>query len=160
MSWLKKVKKATASEVLESGAKLADSLVTTEKDKITGKKEIAIVAQDAQLQAMKVQSDIIRAEMNGNNLQRSWRPISGLTLLFIVFSAYFLFPVINLFLQDDNLHELIIQMKSDDRFWNAFKILIGGLVGSRGVEKVSAIITKNIDLPFLRKKDRKGQIEK
>lgn len=40
-------------------------------------------------------------------------------------------------------------------FWELLKLGLGGYVIGRSAEKIANSVTKNVDLPFLRKKDRK-----
>lgn len=70
----------------------------------------------------KEQSSVIRAEAQGNVLQRSWRPIVMLTFTFIVLLGAFVpLPLLD---------------KSSE-FWNLLEIGLGGYVVGRSVEKVT-----------------------
>ena len=43
-----------------------------------------------------------------------------------------------------------------DQFWGLLKIGIGGYIGGRSLEKITSKVTENVDLTFLKKKDRKN----
>jgi hypothetical protein len=77
--------------------------------------------------------------MQGNWLQKSWRPLVMLTFtIMIVLGAFKEIPY----------------LESSSQFWQLLELGLGGYVIGRTVEKVSETVTQNIDLTFLKKKDR------
>lgn len=74
----------------------------------------------------------LQAELSGNWLQRSWRPILMLICIFIVFNNYVLFPYVNLFFPGK---ALILNL--DDNIWDLIKIGVGGYTVGRSMEKVA-----------------------
>ena len=79
-------------ELFRPVTKIVDDLHTSEEEKFTIKKEMAKLESDIQLrvleyekQMIQAKSSIINTEANGQSwLQRSWRPITMLTFLFLV----------------------------------------------------------------------------
>lgn len=117
--------------------------ITTDEQKLAAKNQLTKITTDALTQALSYQRDVLTAELNGNALQRNWRPITMLAFAFIVVYRYFIAPV---------CHLELIEMPQD--FWDLLKLGIGGYVVGRSVEKVATTVTQNTDLTFLKKKDR------
>ena len=90
-----------------------------------------------------VQASVIKTEMSGNILQRSWRPLLMLTFGFILVCKWFGWT------NPEIPETLELELLS------IIKIGLGGFVVARSVEKVSDSVTKNIDLSMLKKKERK-----
>jgi hypothetical protein len=84
------------------------------------------------LEQMKAQKDIILGEIQGeSSLQRNWRPILMLTIVFIVANNYILFPYINLFFPGASV---ILELPT--ALWNLMQIGVGGYVIGRSGEKI------------------------
>lgn len=126
--------------VVNEVGKVVDNVVTTDSERSTLKNQLSQVVLDALIRIEQIQADIIIAEAQGNWLQRSWRPMLMLVFGVIVIVATF---------WEVQLHNV------PDNFWSLLKIGIGGYVGGRSVEKVADTVTRNIDLSYLRKRDRK-----
>ncbi|MCG8410659.1 MAG: holin family protein, partial [Bacteroidales bacterium] len=94
------------------------------------------------------QRDIILAEAKGNWLQRSWRPIVMLSFTFVVLYAYFLQPAFF-------PNSVDVKNALPSEFWQLLNIGVGGYVIGRSAEKISTNVTKNADITFFKKKDRK-----
>jgi len=73
-----------------------------------------------------------------------------LAFVFIVIFHFFIYPLIRVF--NPELPEL---PELEAYFWELLKIGLGGYVVGRSVEKVAETMTKNTDLSFLKRKDRK-----
>ena len=124
ISWLK--------NIFSSGSAIKDTLSgvgTLAKDireVITGdldpekKADILLKSKELEYKFQELASNIIIAEANGSWLQRSWRPITMLTFLFIIVSHYY----------------GIIEMEIASEMWLLMQIGIGGYIGGRTIEKV------------------------
>lgn len=75
----------------------------------------------------KEQASVLRAEAQGNWLQRSWRPLVMLTFTFIVLLGAFV-P--------------IPLLENTSEFWNLLEVGLGGYVIGRSLEKVTGKIRK------------------
>lgn len=75
------------------------------------------------------QERLLSAEMGGNWLQRSWRPIVMLALAAVVLVGTF----VPLPMLDDN-----------SRFWDLLEIGLGGYILGRGVEALPALLGKRV----------------
>lgn len=121
-----------------------DANITNEEEKLAKKNELTEILTTKISEVIGFQRDILVTELNGNGLQRNWRPIVMLAFAFIVVYRYFIAPVFHLELID-----------MPEKFWGLLELGMGGYVIGRSVEKVADTLTKNIDLPLIRKKDRK-----
>lgn len=74
---------------------------------------------------MELQAAIIKAEANGNWLQRSWRPILALSFGFCVVYSMFIAKAFNL-----------PNTELPERFWDLLELMIGGYVVWRSGEKI------------------------
>lgn len=75
----------------------------------------------------KEQASLVRAEAQGNWLQRSWRPLVMLTFTFIVLLGAFV-P--------------IPLLENTSEFWNLLEVGLGGYVIGRSLEKVTGKIRR------------------
>lgn len=121
-----------------------DANLTNDEEKLAKKNELTEILTTKISEVISFQRDILVTELNGNGLQRNWRPIVMLAFAFIVIYRYFIAPVFHLELID-----------MPEKFWALLELGMGGYVIGRSVEKVADTLTKNIDLPLIRKKDRK-----
>jgi len=113
-------------------AALANSIigkfVTDPKDRIALSEQVA--AQQASLEqaALDASKSTILAEEQGQSwLQKSWRPIASLTLMFIIlYSGVFV----------SILHLPQINMNGvPPELWSTFKLCVGGYMGLRTLDK-------------------------
>ncbi|OFY83633.1 MAG: hypothetical protein A3F72_15260 [Bacteroidetes bacterium RIFCSPLOWO2_12_FULL_35_15] len=135
-------------EVTGAVGKTLDATLTSDDEKLTAKNQLAEIVEKSLTEAISFQRDVLVAEIQGNALQRNWRPIVMLSFAFIVVYHYFIAPLFHL--QDIELPE---------KFWGLLELGMGGYVIGRSVEKVADTLTKNIDLPFLKKRDRDENIK-
>lgn len=126
----------------EAGAQIGDiveKFIPSDDKKSEAKKELTEVVLAAINKSLELQADVLKTEMTGNWLQKSWRPITMLTFTaIIVFGAFREIPY----------------LESTSPFWQLLELGLGGYVVGRSVEKVAETVTQKIDLPFLKKKDR------
>ncbi|WP_109829857.1 3TM-type holin [Reichenbachiella versicolor] len=148
MGLFSKIFSKGAKDILSEGGKIVDNLSTSDDEKLRAKNELSNIVFNAMNNVQNAQRDIITAEASGNWLQRSWRPIVMLTFAFIVVYAYFIEPA---FVNTADP----ISKNIDPKFWTLLEIGIGGYVVGRSAEKIATTVTKNVDIPFVRKKDRK-----
>ncbi len=140
MSFISKIFSKGAKDIIDSGSNMIDELSTSDDEKLSAKARLSKIVLDALSGLQDAQRDIILTEAKGNFLQRSWRPLIMLSFaLLIILGAFMEIPYLN-----DN-----------SPFWDLLKIGMGGYVIGRSAEKISDNITRNIDIPFIKKKDRK-----
>lgn len=108
-------------------SEIIDKLVTTKKERLSLQKDIMNVINVYGSKIMNVQKEVVLAEVNGNSLQRCWRPIIMLAFGFIVIYEYFISKVFGLPVAD-----------LPPNFWNLLEIGLGGFVIGRSAEKISA----------------------
>ena len=142
MSNIKIIKEAVEG-VLSGASGIIDSLPSNEK-KQSAKNELSGIVLSELNNALESQEEVLKAEINGNWLQRSWRPLIMLGFGFIVMYSKFIAPAFGLPNTELNVE-----------FWDLLQLGIGGYVVGRSVEKIAHSVTKNIDVSFLKKKNRK-----
>ena len=105
-------------------------LATDIREAIKGKEISPDKLIDTYLEVAKLQSSIINTEMQGNFLQKSWRPLLMLMIMLIILNNYILFPY---FPNSLEMLELPAQL------WEILKLGLGGYVVGRSVEKAVKI---------------------
>lgn len=151
MKWLTEL---FGGKIVEDAGKAIDALSTSADEKAQAKNKLSATVLDALNRMQEAQRDVLVAEITGSKIQRLWRPVVMLTFAFIVTFHFFIYPLIRTFNPD--LPEL---PPLEAYFWELLKIGLGGYVIGRSVEKVASTVTKNTDLSFLRKKDRRQAIK-
>ena len=145
---LSKIFNGGAKDILSEGNRLIDTLSSTDEEKSLAKNRLSGIVFDALNNMQNAQKAVITTETTGNWLQRSWRPVVMLAFAFIIFYSYFLQPA---FFPE----AVSVESKIPEKFWSLLELGLGGYVIGRSVEKVAGTVTKNVDLPYVRKKDRK-----
>jgi hypothetical protein len=140
--WDKIFGKAT-SDITKTIGDTIDSLSTSDEEKLAAKEKLTQTVMTNLVNANQTAASIVLAESNGNWLQRSWRPILMLAFGFIIIYRYFISPV---------FHLEAIELPGD--FWDLLQLGIGGYVVGRSVEKVADTVVKNVDISFVKKKNR------
>ena len=125
MSWLKTLFTKEASNLVDSIGEAFDKNFTKEEERIKAKTELLAMANDFILKVSQVKADVLKVELSGNWLQRSWRPIIMLSFGFIVIYRYFVAPTFSL-----PMAEL------PENFWNLLELGLGGYVIGRSAEKI------------------------
>ena len=138
-----KLFKSGLKETIDVAGGVVDNLSTTDEEKLNAKNELAKIITESLNKLTAMQSTMLMAEANGNWLQRSWRPILMLSFGFVVIYSKFIAPAFNL-----------PNTTLEDSFWELLNIGMGGYLIGRSVEKVAETVTKNVDMTFLKKKDR------
>lgn len=131
-------------KTIESAGKLVDNITTTDEEKQTLKNELAKIINDGFTTTANVVRDVTIADQTGNWLQRSWRPILLLLFGFVLLVNYTIFPMIN---------RPAIDFPTE--FWTFLEIIVPTAVVARSFDKSSGSLLKNIDLPFMKRRDRK-----
>lgn len=129
--------------VVKSIGDTIDGLSTSDQEKAEAKEKLTNTVMTHLVTALQAQKDVIVSETQGNWLQRSWRPILMLSFGFIIIYRYFLSQVFIL---------PAVDLPVD--FWELLNLGIGGYVVGRSVEKVADTVVKNVDISFIKKKDR------
>lgn len=143
MNIIKKLLTGTGKEILDSAGGVIDTIATNDEEKLSAKNRLTEIVTKALNELSLAQAKVLEIELSGNKLQRNWRPAVMVTFAFIItyryfFSLVFGFPAIEL----------------PDQFWDLLEIGLGGYVIGRSLEKVTDKVTSNIDMTFLKKKDR------
>jgi hypothetical protein len=130
------------SNTVEAVGSIIDNVFTNDEEKSTAKKQLAEVVLKSLNDVAEVQGEVIKTEMKGNFLQKSWRPLMMLTFGIILVCKWF------------GLTNDAIPLELELQLLDIVKLGLGGYVVGRSVEKVATTVTKNIDMPFLKKKNR------
>jgi hypothetical protein len=140
--WDKIFGKAT-SDITKTIGETIDNLSTSDDEKLAAKEKLTQTVMTNLVNANQTAASIVLSEATGNWLQRSWRPILMLSFGFIIIYRYFIAPV---------FHLQAIDLPVD--FWDLLQMGIGGYVVGRSVEKVADTVVKNVDISFVKKKNR------
>lgn len=134
----------TAGKIIDSASGLIDGVVTTDQQKLSLKNQLSEIVLDNLGSLQSMQSKVILAESSGSKLQRNWRPLVMLSFAVIVVYAKFIAPAFGL-----------PNAELEPDFWKLLEIGLGGYIIGRSAEKITDRVTANIDMSFLKKKDRK-----
>jgi hypothetical protein len=94
-------------------------------------------AEKAEIAYREAQAKVIIAEAQGESwLQRNWRPILMLTIVFIVANNYVIAPYISLF----GYKSLALELP--ETMWNLMNIGVGGYVVGRSGEKIATAVAE------------------
>lgn len=132
-----------AAEVTRTISETIDNLSTSDEEKSAAKEKLTNTVMTHLVSAIEAQASIIATEAKGNFLQRSWRPILMLAFGFIIIYRYFLSQVLD-----------VPAIDLPYEFWNLLEVGLGGYVIGRSVEKVADTVVKNVDISFVKKKNR------
>lgn len=107
------------------------------------------LTHDIESQLVGIQSDIITAkasiivaEAQGASwMQRSWRPITMLSFVFIIFNNYVFVPYGVAILGED----VIPMLDIPPGMWSLLTVGIGGYIGGRSYEKVAKIKADSVN---------------
>jgi hypothetical protein len=143
MGLLDRILTGQAKELTDSIGGILDETITTDKEKLEQKERISNLVLTKLTEVVSAQKEVLVTEMQGTKLQRNWRPILMLCFGFIVIYSKFIAVAFGL---PNTLLE--------PQFWDLLSLGIGGYVVGRSVEKVADTVTKNIDISFIKKKNR------
>lgn len=108
-------------------------LATDIREAIKGKEITPDKLIETYLEIAKIQSTVLTTEMQGNWLQRSWRPLLMLMIMLIIMNNYILFPY---------FPEKLEMLELPNHLWEILKLGLGGYVVGRSVEKAVKIYKK------------------
>ncbi len=145
MDFLNKLFSSSASKLTDSIGGAIDKISTSDEEKQKLKNQLSMIILNSFTELARLSASVILTEMNGNWLQRSWRPILFLSFGFTVLYCKFIQPA---FFSDKP--SVILE----EHFWILLELGITGGVLSRGVEKIAKTLTNGVDLPFLQKRNR------
>jgi len=122
-------------QIFKPATELIDNLHTSEEEKLNAKTAmleaqmgLGMKVLDYEAQLMQAKSSIVVAEAQGQSvLQRTWRPITMLTFLFLVVA--------------DSFGQLPFRLASEA--WTLLQLGLGGYVAGRSGEKIVSTLKKN-----------------
>lgn len=136
-----------AKSIIDSAGTIIDNIAVSDDEKAKAKEQLTNIVLTNLNQLKATQGEVLKAEMTGNKLQRNWRPLMMLTFGTILVCKWFGWT-------DASIPEAL-EMKLMD----IIELGLTGYVAGRSLEKISENVTKNVDLSFLKKKDRKDILE-
>lgn len=132
---VKQIFTAGADKIVSSVGNALDDNLTNQEEKMAIKKDIQDKILDTFSDLSTMATNALLAELNGNWLQRSWRPIIMLAFAAIVVYNYFVAYLFGL---------PTVTLEKD--FWNLLEIGLGGYVIGRSAEKIVGTVTDKIDI--------------
>jgi hypothetical protein len=143
MSTLKKIFSGPAKELVSEVGGIIDNLSTSNEEKSNAKERLTVIVTGVLTKVVEIASSNIQSESKGNWLQRSWRPITMLVFVIVIVCKWF------------GLTDAGISEQESLELLSIIKLGLGGYVAGRSVEKVVEKVVENIDIPFLKRKERK-----
>jgi hypothetical protein len=131
-----------SSNAIKDIGGVVDNLVTGDEEKSQAKAALTQIVLTSLNDVANAQADVLKTEMQGNWLQRSWRPL--VMLAFVVL----------LIIRWTGISSHPIDLSLELKLMDIIELGLGGYVVGRSVEKVASTVTQNIDMPFLKKKNR------
>ena len=131
-------------ELTGSIGSVIDGLTTSDQEKLEAKNRLTEIVTEKLSELAAYQKEVLLAELSGSKLQRNWRPLVMLSFAAIVVYAKFIAPAFGL-----------PNAPLEPEFWTLLEIGLGGYVVGRSLEKITGKVTENIDMTFLRKKNRR-----
>jgi hypothetical protein len=147
MGKLKDIFSSGAEKLVGTIGDAIDKNVTNEEEKLSLKERISELVISAVLSMYQTRANIVIKEMDGNWLQRSWRPIIMLTCGAILVCMSFGWGTSSM---SENLKIEVLGL---------LKMGIGGFIAGRSLEKITDKVTRNMDVSMLRKKERADKFE-
>lgn len=138
----------TAKGIVEGTGHIIDKLVVNDQEKLNAKKALTEVVMNNLSHLATAHKEVLKTELSGTKLQRNWRPIVMLSFAFIIVYHYFLQPLLAFWWP-------VPMIQLPTQFWGLLELGLGGYVIGRSVEKVATTVTENVDISFLKKRDRK-----
>ena len=122
-------------KLLDKGLGVVDQLVL---DKDLAAKIKAEIKQSVENNAHDLDmagADIVKSEASGESwLQRNWRPILMLTIVFIIFNNYVMVPYLSLFT------DKVVVLELPGGLWALLNVGVGGYVVGRSGEKIAKTV--------------------
>lgn len=115
-----------------------DNLITSKEER----GQVTALLTEKITSLLSIQANIVKEEMKGNWLQKSWRPLIMLSFGFIIFYHYFLSQVFGLPVID-----------LPDKFWSLLEIGMGGYVIGRSAEKIIGSVSSGFGFNKKKGKD-------
>jgi hypothetical protein len=139
MSVLSLILSRGAAQLVENIGEAFDANFTSKEEKLEARNALMEQAASLTRDLQDARSRLVMAEISGNWIQRSWRPIVMLLFAWIVFYAYFIQPA---FFPG----AFAIAESLNDNFWGLLKIGMGGYLVGRSAEKVAMKVSDNVNL--------------
>jgi len=128
----------TSNTAIDSIGNLAKDIRMAIKNDIPADKRAMLLDKYIELagKIVEAQATVIKAEAEGNNLQRNWRPLLMYEIMTMIGINYILIPILGWV--GLNLTPLTMP----DQLWVLLTIGVNGYIVSRGVEKVITKLKK------------------
>lgn len=125
-TFIKKFFSSGVKDTLDGIGGLAKDIKTLVTGNLDPEKAAEFLEKFSELEnaLAKYQSSVISSEASGNWLQRSWRPITMLSFLILVYLNQF----------------DLLTIPLTEEIWALFKVGLGGYIGGRTIEKAVGII--------------------
>lgn len=143
MDLLKNLFSSGAKEVIGSVGGVIDGLTTSQEEKIAAKQAITEKVTDSMTEMFVAQTNVLKTEMSGNWLQRSWRPLVMITFTLLLVIRWTGLAT----------HEISEQLEL--KLMEIIELGLGGYVVGRSMEKIAKNFSNSVDLSSLKKKDKK-----
>lgn len=146
MGVLDKLFNKAANDIIDTTGDAIDKIFTNDDEKLKAKEQLTEIVLSELNKLYAVQGEVLKTEMQGNKLQRNWRPITILTFTLILVCKWF------------GWTDSSIPDELELKLMEIIEFGLAGYVAGRSLEKIATTVTQNTDLSFLKKRDRKNKI--
>ncbi|GAA6184858.1 MULTISPECIES: 3TM-type holin [Alteromonadaceae] len=137
--------------IFKPAADLIDNVHTSDEERLVLKKQLDEIRAGVQLKmielehkvleyetkVLQAQQAVIVAEAQGKSwIQRNWRPVLMMVIIFIVANNYILFPYLNLFT------DKVAMLELPEELFTLLTVGVGGYVVGRSGEKIAQSMRK------------------
>lgn len=127
------------TNVIKPIGEVVDNIHTSKEEKMLVEKELEKIKNDLVLavldfnkEELESKKEVLVAEAKSENfITSSWRPITALVFTFIIANNYIIAPY------SEALFGIKVMFDIPPQMWELLKLMIGGYVLSRGVEKTT-----------------------
>jgi hypothetical protein len=134
MGLFDKIKGNFIKQIGDSINGIIDNVVTNDEERMKLKNSVTKTVTGFVDKLASYQKEVLKTELSGNWLQRSWRPIVMLGFGFIVMYAKFIAPAFDL-----------PTAELEPEFWKLLTLGIGGYIIGRSGEKMVHKVADNLD---------------
>ncbi len=118
------------STMIQTATNLVSKLGQAIDNNTTTKEEKLLILERMNNALMNIQKHTLTQELNGNALQRNWRPVMMYMFCYIIFHSILVAPILQYYL---GIPQPVVPM---DKIWNILQVSISGYVIGRTGEKV------------------------
>jgi len=131
---------SAVSSIISPVRKIVDDVTTSDEERLKAKAKLDEIENAARAKFLKhvqniisAQKEVLLAELKGNWMQRSWRPLLMYVFILIIFNNFIVAPYVDAFAGTS------VFLEFPTFFWQIMTVSIGGYIGARTYEKKKGV---------------------